>query len=138
MLDFGQEADCGGTVRRAADRRDRGRLAYLSGAAAEETVARDYQRRGFSIAQRRWRGRGGEIDLIARKGADVIFIEVKSAPDFATAAERLGARQMERLYTAASEFLEGEPAGQLTGARFDVALVDGQGAYQIVENAFGA
>nr|WP_245514058.1 YraN family protein [Antarcticimicrobium luteum] len=101
-------------------------------------MARDYERRGFAIDRRRWRGRGGEIDLIARHGGGVVFIEVKSARDFATAAERLGARQMRRLYTAASEFLEGEPAGQLTEARFDVALVDGRGAYQIVENAFGA
>ena len=138
MLDFGQDFESRGSARRAADRRDRGLRAYLSGAAAEASVARDYERRGFTIARRRWRGQGGEIDLIARKGADVIFVEVKSARDFATAAERLGARQMERLYLAASEFLEGEPAGQLTEARFDVALVDGRGAFEIVENAFTA
>lgn len=125
-------------TRTAADRQDRGRMAHLSGAAAEDAIARDYERRGYTIARRRWRGQGGEIDLIARKGAAVIFIEVKSARDFATAAERLGGRQMQRLYLAAGEFLEGEPAGQLTEARFDVALVDGLGAYRIVENAFGA
>lgn len=124
--------------RTAADRQDRGRMAHLSGAAAEDAVARAYERRGCTIARRRWRGAGGEIDLIVRKGAAVIFVEVKSARDFATAAERLGARQMQRLYLAASEFLEGEPAGQLTEARFDVALVDAQGAYRIIENAFGA
>lgn len=135
MLDFGAEVDSAGPV---ADRRDRGLRAYRSGAAAEAGIARDYQRRGFAIAGRRWRGQGGEIDLIARKDGNVIFIEVKAARDFATAAARLGARQMRRLYAAAGEFLDGEPAGQLTPARFDVALVDGRGAYQIVENAFGA
>ncbi len=128
----------GFAARRGADRRDRGLRAYLSGEAAEARVAQDYERRGCSVARRRWRGKGGEIDLIVRQGADVIFVEVKSARDFATAADRLGARQMARLYTAASEFLEGEPAGQLTGARFDVALVDRRGAFEIVENAFGA
>ncbi|MDX2482380.1 MAG: YraN family protein [Pseudodonghicola sp.] len=128
----------GCAARRGADRRDRGLRAYLSGEAAEARIAQDYERRGFSVARRRWRGKGGEIDLIVRQGADVIFVEVKSARDFATAAGRLGARQMKRLYTAASEFLEGEPAGQLTRARFDVALVDQRGAFEIVENAFGA
>ncbi|TDE39595.1 YraN family protein [Antarcticimicrobium sediminis] len=128
----------GFAARRGADRRDRGLRAYLSGEAAEARIAQDYERRGFSVARRRWRGKGGEIDLIVRQGADVIFVEVKSARDFATAADRLGARQMKRLYTAASEFLEDEPAGQLTGARFDVALVDRRGAFEIVENAFGA
>lgn len=128
----------GFAARRGADRRDQGLRAYLSGEAAEARIAQDYERRGFSIARRRWRGKGGEIDLIVRQGADVIFVEVKSARDFATAADRLGVRQMERLYTAASEFLEDEPAGQLTGARFDVALVDRRGAFEIVENAFGA
>ncbi len=135
MLDFGPEFDSAGPE---VGRRDRGIRAYRSGAAAEAGVARDYERRGFAIARRRWRGKGGEIDLIARKEDRVIFIEVKSARDFATAAERVGTRQMQRLYAAAGEFLEGEPAGQLTPARFDVALVDGRGACQIVENAFGA
>ncbi|MDF1717658.1 MAG: YraN family protein [Antarcticimicrobium sp.] len=139
MLDFGADiAEYSGRAGPVADRRNRGFRAYRSGTAAEDSIARDYQRRGFSIARRRWRGKGGEIDLIARRDAGVIFIEVKAARDFATAAERLGARQMQRLYSAASEFLEGEPAGQFTEARFDVALVDGRGAFEIVENAFGA
>ncbi len=137
MLDFGPEFEKGNPAGPAAGRRNRGRRAYHSGAAAEDCVARHYEQLGFSIAGRRWRGKSGEIDLIARKDGGIVFIEVKAARDFATAAERLGTRQMERLYRAAGEFLEGEPAGQLTEARFDVALVDGRGAHQIVENAFG-
>jgi putative endonuclease len=54
------------------------------------------------------------------------------------AAERLGPRQMARIYGAASEFIGGEPAGQLTPVRFDVALVDGRGQIEILENAFAA
>jgi len=123
---------------RTANRHDRGLRAHLTGEAAEARIAQDYERRGFTIVRRRWRGKGGEIDLIARLGDAVIFIEVKSARDFARAADHLGAGQMARLYQAANEFLGGEPAGLLTEARFDVALVDGQGAFQIVENAFAA
>jgi putative endonuclease len=114
-----------------------GALAYRSGLAAEDQVARRYQDAGRPIAARRWRGRGGEIDLIARDGAQVIFIEVKRADSHALAAERLGARQMQRIWDTASEFLAGEPSGQDTEVRFDVALVDGRGRIEIVENALG-
>jgi len=119
-------------------RADRGRTAYHAGQAAEGSVARIYERGGRPIVARRWRGMGGEIDLVARDGAEVIFIEVKCSSTHARAAERLGPRQMARIYAAAGEFLAGEPLGQLTPARFDVALVDGQGRVEILENAFAA
>ncbi|WP_347312627.1 YraN family protein [Defluviimonas sp. SAOS-178_SWC] len=104
---------------------------------AEDQVEAHYRRRGFDIAARRWRGRGGEIDLIARDGDRVVFIEVKSAATFAAAAEHLSARQIARLCAAASEFLGNEPRGQDTEMRFDVALVDGTGRIDIIENAIG-
>lgn len=109
---------------------------YHAGLAAEEIVAAEYTRRGHSLAARRWRGAAGEIDLIMRNGDTVIFIEVKKSRTIARAATRLGRRQMDRICAAASEFLASEPRGQLTDVRFDLALVDGQGATQIIENAF--
>ena len=114
----------------------RGRMAHYSGAAAEEQIARDYQRRGLSIAKSRWRGPCGEIDLITRDGDEVIFVEVKKARTFDEAAQRLGSRQAARIYQSAEAFLAGEPKGSLTSVRFDVALVDGQGQFRIIENAF--
>jgi len=54
------------------------------------------------------------------------------------AAEHLTERQMARIYGAASEFIGNEPAGQLTPCRIDVALVDGQGRIEILENAYAA
>lgn len=90
------------------------------------------------ITARRWRGQGGEIDIVARDGEGVIFIEVKAARTHARAAERLGRAQQLRIYEAAAEFLAGEPRGSLTEARFDVALVDATGRIEILENAFAA
>lgn len=115
-----------------------GKVSYLTGLSAEAAVARHYARSGRPVAATRWRGEGGEIDLIARDGAEVIFIEVKQARTHAFAAERLGERQMRRIMDAASEFLAGEPAGQGTAVRFDVALVDERGQIDIIENAFAA
>lgn len=115
-----------------------GARSYQAGRAAETMVEQLYQRAGREICARRWRGSLGEIDLIARDGAEVIFIEVKQSKTHALAAEHLTERQMARIYGAASEFIGGEPAGQLTSVRFDVALVDGQGRIEILENAFAA
>jgi putative endonuclease len=116
----------------------RGQRAYHAGVAAESAVVQFYERAGRSVAAQRWRGTAGEIDIVARDGAEVIFIEVKQSATHALAAEHLTRRQMGRIYAAASEFLAGEPAGQLTPSRFDVALVDAQGRIEILENAFAA
>jgi putative endonuclease len=115
-----------------------GARSYHAGLAAEDQVAQFYMRSGRAICARRWRGSAGEIDLIARDGAEVIFIEVKQSKTHAQAAEHLTSRQMARIYNAASEFLAGEPKGQLTDVRFDVALVDGAGRIEVLENVFAA
>jgi putative endonuclease len=115
-----------------------GARSYHAGLAAEEQVAQFYSRSGREVCARRWRGTAGEIDLIARNGAEVIFIEVKQSATHALAAEHLTPRQMARIYASASEFLAGEPGGQLTESRFDVALVDATGKIEILENAFAA
>lgn len=113
-----------------------GSVAYHSGYVAEGAVAARYLAAGRTIAAKRWRGSGGEIDLIARDGAGLIFIEVKKSRTFERAAARVSRRQMERIYASASEFLAGEPGGQDTDVRFDVALVDESGQIDILENAF--
>nr|WP_311201445.1 YraN family protein [Sulfitobacter sp. M368] len=112
-------------------------MAFHAGLAAENRIAQDYERRGFAVARRRWRGKGGEIDLIVRDGNALIFVEVKQSRDFNRAAESLSIRQMRRIYASAEEYLASEPTGSLTDVRFDVALVDGRGDTRIIENAFG-
>ena len=107
---------------------------YRAGVAAEASVARHYESAGCAVAGRRWRGEGGEIDLIAREGEALVFVEVKKARSFARAANRLGRRQLERICAAATEFLAGEPRGQLTPMRVDLALVDSMGRVEVREN----
>lgn len=115
-------------------RRNRGHTAYHAGLAAEEQVSDYYRLRGHAVAGTRWRGTGGEIDLVMRKGGEVVFVEVKKARSIREAAFRLSARQLRRLYDAAAEFLAGEPLGLGTPVRFDLALVGGAGEIEIVEN----
>ncbi|MCB1348778.1 MAG: YraN family protein [Maritimibacter sp.] len=115
-------------------RTTRGKMSWLAGMAAEDAVVADYARRGHSVAARRWRGSRGEIDIVARDGDGLIVVEVKQARDFARAMGHLSQAQLGRIYGAASEFAAGEPRGQATDIRFDVALVDGQGRVEIHEN----
>ena len=113
-----------------------GSTSYHKGLAAEDQVARHYARAGITVCARRWRGARGEIDLIARHGAEVIFIEVKCSRTHAEAVVHLSPSQIARICDTATEFLDGEPRGQLTDIRIDVALVDGMGRIEIIENAF--
>jgi putative endonuclease len=115
-----------------------GYLSYRTGLEAEAAVERLYLRSGAELAARRWRGAAGEIDLVLREGARVVFVEVKQSRTHHCAAEHLGPRQMQRICSAASEFLGLLPAGQMTECRFDVALVDGVGQIEVIANAFSA
>jgi len=110
---------------------------HFSGHAAEDQVAQHYLRQGLRLVARCWRSAAGEIDLILRDGDGLVFVEVKSAPDMARAAERLGPRQVARIRAAASLFVAAEPAGQDSAMRFDLALVDAAGRIEVIENAFG-
>jgi putative endonuclease len=116
----------------------RGRRADWAGRQAEAGVAARYERCGAQVVARRWRGAGGEIDLVLRMAGTVVFVEVKQARDHARAAESLRPQQVRRLIAAAEEYVGDAPAGSLTEVRFDVALVDDRGAVSVIENAFAA
>jgi putative endonuclease len=114
-----------------------GAVGYHAGLCAEDIVASDYLRGGYELLERRWHGAGGEIDLIFGKGDAIIFVEVKKSRNFGTAAARVSPRQVSRIYASAGGYLATCPMGQDTESRFDVALVDGIGATEIIQNAFG-
>src|SRR5262249_56356775 len=52
----------------------------------EDLACRELERRGYAIVARRYRRRGGEIDIIARDGETVVFVEVKARDDLAYGA----------------------------------------------------
>jgi putative endonuclease len=118
------------------DREARGLTNYLAGHAAEASVARHYEDRGVSICARNWRGITGEIDLIGRDGDVVVFVEVKQSRSHDLAASHISQAQIDRIFATVDEFLAGEPKGLLTDVRIDLALVDGQGRIEVLENAF--
>ena len=114
-----------------------GLRAHLAGSSAEAQAARAYEAQGYSVEELRWRGAGGEIDLILRLGVLLVFAEVKTGPSIAAAAARITPRQMQRVQASAGLYLEQQPLGALSEARIDVVLVAQDGTVEILENAYG-
>jgi putative endonuclease len=99
--------------------------AQAAGGAAEEAAARFLERHGLAIVARNYRTRMGEIDLIARDGATLVFVEVRmrSSDRYGGGAESIGWRKRSRIEAAARQYLallRREPA-----CRFDVVTLDG-------------
>ncbi|MCR9087309.1 MAG: YraN family protein [Rhodobacteraceae bacterium] len=113
-----------------------GAVGYHGGLAAEQIAENAYVASGHEVLARRWRGDAGEIDLIARRGDVIRFVEVKKARTHARAAERVSPRQRSRIMLAAQEFAGACASGLESEMQFDVALVDGLGRLEIVEAAF--
>jgi len=105
-----------------------------SGQAAEDAAAALLQAAGLAVLQRNYKtpGRGGgEIDIIAREGATLVFIEVrqrKSAAYGGAAASISAAKQKHWRY-AAQSYLQ-RFGNRPPDCRFDVVLFEGQAAPQ--------
>lgn len=115
-----------------------GSTSYHAGLAAEDSVAREYRAAGSDILASRWRGQGGEIDLICRDGDEIVFCEVKKSSSWDRAAEALGPRQIARMFQAAAEYVARFPTGADTPMRFDLAVVDSAGRIDLREGAIFA
>jgi putative endonuclease len=99
--------------------------AQAAGGAAEEAAARFLERQGLAIVARNYRTRLGEIDLVARDGATLVFVEVRmrSSDRYGGGAESIGWRKRSRIEAAARQYLSQlrrEPP-----CRFDVVTLDG-------------
>ena len=105
------------------DRQAQGAENRLTGQWGEAVVAEDLRKKGWVIEAAGFRCRMGEIDLVARKGGFLAFVEVKlrKSDRYGTAAEAVNFRKQERLRAAAQLYLARYPT-QLQ-PRFDVAEV---------------
>jgi putative endonuclease len=79
--------------------------------------------KGYRILARDLRTPVGEIDIVARRGRAVAFVEVKARDDLAEASEALTRRQRQRILRAGQWFLQGRPDLAGVDLRFDVMLV---------------
>lgn len=99
------------------------RLRYWRfGRRAETLCALMLRAKGFGILARDLRTPQGEIDIVARRGRVLAFVEVKARDDTIAAQAALGPRQRRRIERAAQAFLRMRPDLDSCELRFDIML----------------
>ena len=109
-----------------------------SGQAAEDIAAAWLQKKGLRLLERNFRCKAGEIDLILRDGATLVFAEVRyrGSAAFGGAAASIDAKKRHRILTAARYYLMDKPD---QACRFDVIALDrlDPAAVEWLRDAFG-
>ncbi len=112
------------------------------GARGEQCAVEYLREHGYRILERNYRCPLGEMDIIAREGKTVVFIEVKtrSSERFGAPQEAVGSQKQHRMTAIALYYLKAQ--GHLGGpARFDVVAVslgEGEQKVTLFKNAFDA
>lgn len=94
------------------------------GRRGEDAAARYLTGLGWSVLERNWRCRWGELDLVARDGADLVFVEVKtrSGTSHGHPVEAIDAAKLRRLRRLAGAWLAAH-AAHADGVRIDLLAV---------------
>ena len=91
-----------------------------------ETLATELlEKLGYTIIQRRYRTRFGEIDIVSEDGGTVVFVEVKTKTDcsFSDPVESVTKQKQRRLVSMAEQYASYHRLDN-TPCRFDVITVD--------------
>jgi putative endonuclease len=105
-----------------------GRLAGMTnsnqivGRFGERIAARHLLRQGLTLLERNWRCPSGEVDLVARDGPELVFVEVKTrrGTRFGRPAEAIVAAKARRMRATAVQWLAAHRDADRGPVRFDV------------------
>jgi putative endonuclease len=94
----------------------------------EELACAELESRGYAVLERRYRTQYGEIDVIAKDGDTLAFVEVrrKSAGDYGFAAESVTRDKQRRIVRMALDYLARSELVDRCPVRFDVVAIDDQ------------
>ena len=107
------------------------------GSRGEELACSELERLGYAILERRYRCRLGEIDIIARDGDVTVFVEVKAreSGEFGGGAAAVTPAKQRTVARVAMDYIARHRLVDRP-CRFDVVVVDGSEAVQVISNAF--
>jgi putative endonuclease len=91
----------------------------------EDEPARFLAEQGLAIVARNYRTRFGEIDLVARDGATLVFVEVRCASPAASATRRRASPRASSAASLGRAPLSLAPFAREPPCRFDVVTLDG-------------
>ncbi len=109
----------------------------------EDVACDELRRRGYAILARRFRTRVGELDIVARDGQTLVFVEVKARASrrFGTGADAITFRKRQRITRMAQEFILRSRLDRVA-CRFDVVAVrkadQGRAEVEVFPAAFSA
>jgi putative endonuclease len=109
-----------GRAPRAAD--PRRRRAEERGRRAEAIAAWFLRLKFYRILARRYRTPVGEIDLVARRGRTIVFVEVKQRPSEAQALDAVTRTARRRISRAADLWIAAHPSAANFDQRFDIVI----------------
>src|SRR5664279_4791931 len=114
----------------------------ILGKTGEDLACEELERRGYAILARRYRRRGGELDIIARHGETMVFVEVKTreGKEFGDGGEAITPLKRRRMTQIAMDYMARQHL--VDGpCRFDVVSIlfdEGRVSIELFENAFDA
>jgi putative endonuclease len=117
-------------------RRSSPQSSYAIGVAAESCARQLLESKSYRILAQRYKTKAGEIDLVARRGDHLAFVEVKQRKTQDEAAWSITPRQQARIAMTAEVFLGEHTALAQCSASFDVVLVSPTQGCAHIEQAF--
>ena len=109
----------------------------LSGRRAETIAVWFLWAKGYRILARRFRCPAGEIDIVARHGKTLVFVEVKARREHADALLAITPAQIKRITGAAKMWLANTGENLDANCRFDIITVSAYLVPRHMRNAFG-
>ena len=105
----------------------------------EEKAADWLVAQGYRILERNFRCGQGEIDLIAARGNELVFVEVKFRTDhgYGFSQEAVDVRKQRRIRRVAEYYVMLHPQAERMDCRYDVAAFEADGELRYFPGAFG-
>jgi putative endonuclease len=116
------------------------RARQIFGLRGEELACDELARRGYTIVERRYRTRAGELDIVARHRDYVVFIEVKARSDasFGEPEEAVTEQKQQKMVWMATDYLTRHGLHDVP-CRFDVVAINSEvepANVVVIEDAF--
>jgi putative endonuclease len=111
------------------------------GSKGEDLAVRFLKKKGFKIIERNFHCPAGEIDLVAREGDTLVFVEIKarSSSDFGLPQDAVDRFKQQKIIQAARTYLAQHRLSEEIPARFDVVaihLLSTEPSIELIRDAF--